>query len=75
MRWPDTKACIAGALILLFALAYAHDPDDDTLKGALIGAFAAAWGYYLGSSKGASENRDTLNAIATKTTDQRDLFK
>lgn len=63
MKLPTTQAMIAGFIILLFGAAYMKEPTDDTMKGALIAAFAGAWGYYLGSSKGASENRETLNDL------------
>jgi hypothetical protein len=66
--WPETKAVVALAIIALFAAAYLHEPTDDTMKGALIAAFAGAWGYYLGSSKGASENREALNKALDKAT-------
>lgn len=66
-KWlPDPKVCIAFAIIFMFAMAYFQTPTpDDVMKGALIAAFAGAWGFYLGSSKGAAENRDQIN----KTTD------
>ncbi len=37
------------------------------MKGALIAAFAGAWGYWLGSSQGAHENREALNKQLEKT--------
>jgi hypothetical protein len=37
----------------MFGWAYSEDVADATMKGALIGAFSGAWGYYLGSSRGA----------------------
>lgn len=63
---PDTRAVVALTIIAGFLAAYFSDPHDDTMKGALIAAFAGAWGYYLGSSKGAAENRETLNRVADK---------
>jgi hypothetical protein len=63
LRWPDTRAVVALVIILAFLAAYFLDPSD-TMKGALIAAFAGAWGFYLGSSKGAQENRETLNRLA-----------
>ena len=58
---PPPALVVAFVIIALFAYAFIHNPTDDTLKGALIAAFAGAWGYYLGSSKGAVENREQLN--------------
>lgn len=54
----DAKFFIALVVISLFAWAYGENTDDDTMKGALIAAFAGAWGYYLGSSRGASAAND-----------------
>jgi hypothetical protein len=68
LRWPDTRAVIALVIITGFFVAYAQDPSDDTMKGALIAAFAGAWGYFLGSSKGAHENREALNRHLSKDT-------
>ena len=55
-RWADPRLLITLLLIGLFAWAYSEDPDDDTMKGALIAAFAGAWGYWLGSSRGSADN-------------------
>lgn len=60
--WPDIKSMIATLIIVAFFVAYFRNPDD-TMKGALLAAFAASWGYYLGSSKGAAENRVALNKV------------
>jgi hypothetical protein len=56
----DTRAAIALTIIAAFVAAYFKDPTDDTMKGALIAAFAGAWGYYLGSSKGSSDKTAAL---------------
>lgn len=63
-QFPETRTVVALSLIALFAFAYFHNPDDE-LTGALIGAFSGAWGYYLGSSKGAAD----ASAQAGKATD------
>lgn len=50
---------IALLIVGLFAWAYGSNTDDDTMKGALIGAFNLAIGFYLGNVIGrekASEN-------------------
>ncbi|QPQ55607.1 hypothetical protein IC614_03115 [Allosphingosinicella flava] len=50
---------IALLIIGLFAWAFAENVGDDTMKGALIGAFNLAIGFYLGSVVGnrkATEN-------------------
>lgn len=50
---------IALLIVGLFAWAYGENTNDDTMKGALIGAFNLAIGFYLGNVIGrekASEN-------------------
>lgn len=49
----EPQFLIAFAVMSLFAFAYTQAPQDETLRGALIAAFSASWGYYLGSSNGA----------------------
>ena len=65
---PDTKAVIALSIIGLFAWAYISHPTD-IMGGALIAAFAGAWGYYLGSSKGAAEVRQQVGQALDKLPD------
>src|SRR5690348_748177 len=72
-KWKVTsRDVVVVAIFILFGCAYysAYQRNDhDALtnfNGAILTAFASAWGYHLGSSKGAQENRDTLNAIATQ---------
>ncbi len=68
MTWklPETRAVISLIIIAAFLVAYFIDRSD-IMQGALIGAFSGSWGYYLGSSKGATDNRQALNRIAEKT--------
>lgn len=63
MAKATMRAVVALLIIGAFLAAYLLDPADETMKGALIAAFAGAWGYYLGSSQGAHENREALNRI------------
>lgn len=58
----DPKILIALGIIALFARSLIEDPKDDTLKGALIAAFAGAWGYYLGNSNNAARAGDRSDA-------------
>lgn len=65
---------IALLIIGLFAWAYGENVQDDTMKGALIGAFNLAIGFYLGNVIGrekASENTgkafDAITAAANST--------
>ena len=53
----DPRFVIAYTIILLFAGAYIFHPSE-TMNGALIAAFAGAWGFFLGSSSGAAKQAD-----------------
>lgn len=67
MRFGDPRFVIAYTIILLFAGAYVFHPSE-TMNGALIAAFAGAWGYFLGSSSGsakATENTGKALDLAT----------
>lgn len=59
MTFRDPRFVIAYTIIVGFAAAYVHNPDD-TMKGALIAAFAGAWGYFLGSSSSSGVIRDQV---------------
>lgn len=50
-HWNDPRVAITFLLILLFAYAYIQDTSDEAMKGALIAAFAAAYGYWIGAAK------------------------
>jgi len=57
-EWSDPKLWISLILIGLFAFAFIHRPDDETMRGALILAFATAYGYWLGTNKGDTQKTD-----------------
>lgn len=57
--FTDPKFVIAYTIILGFAAAYINRPDD-TMNGALIAAFAGAWGFYLGSSNSSNQVREQV---------------
>lgn len=59
MAFLDPKFLIAYTIILGFGAAYINKPDD-TMNGALIAAFAGAWGYYLGSSNSSNAVREQV---------------
>lgn len=59
MTFRDPRFVIAYTIIVGFAAAYVHSPDD-TMKGALIAAFAGAWGYFLGSSSSSNTVREQV---------------
>lgn len=57
----DPRFLVAMLIIALFAWAFAREGDKDTrnlMVGALIAAFAGAWGYYLGSSNTSARAND-----------------
>lgn len=58
---PPPAQAVSFVVIALFGAAYAQNPNNEMLMGALIGAFGTAVQYFLGSSKGAQDNRDQLN--------------
>lgn len=64
MTFRDPRFVIAYTIIIGFAVAYIWNPSD-TMNGALIAAFAGAWGYYLGSSSVTGQQRD----LASKAVD------
>lgn len=55
---------LAVALVALFAAAYFTNPNDEMMKGALLGYAAAAVQFFLGSSSGSKSNGDTIRRIA-----------
>lgn len=57
-EWSDPKLWISLILIALFAFAFIHRPDDETMRGALILAFATAYGFWLGTNKGDTQKTD-----------------
>lgn len=55
----DPKFIIAYTIIGGFFTAYIFNPSE-TMNGALIAAFAGAWGYYLGSSNSSNVVREQV---------------
>jgi hypothetical protein len=69
------KFIVAFAAIGVFAWAYGENVGDETMKGAIIGGFNLALGFYLGSTNSASRSTENVgkafDAItATATTNQ-----
>lgn len=60
---------VALVLMIMFGFVLWANPTDPTINGALLTAFAATWGFYLGGSKvgsdTATKNADTVAANAT----------
>ena len=69
-RFTDVRAVIVLIIMaltcfmlvstLFFVVPVANHDDYKEFQGALLTAFAAAWGYYLGNSSGASMAREQV---------------
>jgi hypothetical protein len=62
-KFLDPKFAIALVVLGMFGWALSVDPDDATMKGALIAGFAGAWGYYLGSSNSSNQVREQMGKV------------
>lgn len=51
---------VTAAVFILFGWMLYHNPENEMIMGALIGALATAVGYWLGSSKGSSDKATTI---------------
>ena len=59
----DPRFVITLLIGALFAYAYAQDPSDQAMKGALIAAFSAAYGFWLGSKDKEKATENTGKAF------------
>lgn len=59
----DPRFIITLLIGMLFAFAYAQDPTDQAMKGALIAAFSAAYGFWLGSKDKDQSTVNTAKAL------------
>lgn len=66
MNRISAEVVISVGLIVFFTAAYFRHPDDQK-DGALIAAFAAAWGYFIGRSRTSKEDRDQLGTSISTT--------
>lgn len=73
MKETGFREFVALILLLYFGWAFYMNPSNETIIGALLMAFAGAWGFYLGGSKvgsdTAAKNADTVAAQAQAATD------
>lgn len=70
--WPTEQFLVALVIVAMFAVAYFNEADKDTrnlMVGALIAAFAGAWGYFLGSSNSAKQAGDRTDSALQLTSD------
>lgn len=63
MKFIDPKFAMAVIIVALFAWAYGENVGDQTMIGALIGAFNMAIGYYLGSSSSSGQIREQMGKV------------
>lgn len=57
-EFANPKFVIAMLAVLVFGWAYGENVGDETMKGAIIGGFNLALGFYLGSTNSASKSTD-----------------
>jgi hypothetical protein len=57
-EFATPKFIVALMAVGVFVWAFGHDPGDATMKGAIIGGFNLALGFYLGSTNSASVATD-----------------
>lgn len=62
-QWAEPRFLITVMLIGLFGYAYIQDPSDEAMKGALIGAFSAAYGFWIGSKTNDKATENTGKAF------------
>lgn len=61
--WNDPRFVITLMMIMLFGWAYYQDPSDQAMKGAIIAAFSAAYGFWLGSKGNDKATENTGEAF------------
>lgn len=61
------REVVASALLIMFAWAFYLNPTSGTLQGAIMAAFAVAYGFYLGGSKvGSDTATQNANTVTTQ---------
>ncbi len=63
INFAEPRFVITLLLIGLFGFAYLHDPSDQAMKGAIIAAFSAAYGFWIGSKQNDEATRNTGEAF------------
>ena len=61
--WLEPRFVITLLLIGLFGFAYFNDPADQAMKGAIIAAFSAAYGFWIGSKNSEQATANTGKAF------------
>lgn len=62
-QFAEPRFIITLLLIGLFGFAYIHDPADQAMKGAIIAAFSAAYGFWIGSKQNEQASENTGKAF------------
>ena len=63
-QWNNPKLLVSLLLIALFGFAFINNPDDETMKGAVILAFATAYGFWLGKNDGDDTRSQNTGKLA-----------
>lgn len=63
-QWNNPKLLVSLLLIGMFGYAYLHNPNDETMKGAVILAFATAYGFWLGKNDGDDQRSQNTGKLA-----------
>jgi hypothetical protein len=62
-QWTEPRFIITLLLIGLFGFAYMQDASDQAMKGAIIAAFSAAYGFWIGSKQNEQATENTGKAF------------
>jgi hypothetical protein len=61
--WNDPRFVITLLLVGLFGYAFAQDPNDEAMKGAIIAAFSTAYGFWLAGKEKEQATANTGKAF------------
>jgi hypothetical protein len=61
--WNDPRFVITLLLVGLFGYAFAQDPADESMKGAIIAAFSTAYGFWLAGKEKEQSSANTGKAL------------
>jgi hypothetical protein len=61
--WNDPRFVITLLLVGLFGYAFAQDPSDESMKGAIIAAFSTAYGFWLAGKEKEQSTANTGKAL------------